>query len=186
MGYIIVLIICILFTVFCFYMVGVTSKARKITKEKQREDKSNGITRVGGIRCVAGLNVPDNSMADIVIDKEKLHINVAGNEFIMKLSQITNVDFQVNVDVQQYLESSVMKGIVGAATFGVAGAVIGSAPKTKERKEITGYAIITYQTSNLEYVSILLKDDAANVNYCLTLVNKLKPLINTRVNKVEL
>lgn len=189
MGYLLVMVMLALLlfvAIFCFYTAIKTSKARKIAKRKLKEEQRNGIIRVGGIRCVAGLNVPENSMADIVIDRERLHINAAGNEFSMTLSQITNVDFQVDVDVEKYLKSSTMKGVVGAAAFGVAGAVIGSAPKTKEKRNITGYAIIAYQNSNKESTSILLRDDAANVNYCRTLVNTLKPLINAQVNKVEL
>ena len=146
----------------------------------------NGITRYHSLMHVGGLNVPENLSCDVILSPMELKIACGGNEFSLQIGKIRNVDYQLDIDEKQYLKSSMAKGIIGAATFGVAGAVIGSAPKTKTKREVKCYAIIAYESSTGEYRNFILRDEYPNSGQCARLVDALRPRINSQVNKVEL
>lgn len=135
---------------------------------------------------VGGLNVPDYCACKVVLGKINLTIICAGNEFILDIKKIRNVDFQMDIDEKQFIKSSLTKGVIGAAAFGVSGAIIGSAPKTKTKREVKCYAIISYENSNGEYKSIVLRDELPNTSQCAKLVDALKMRIKAQVNRVEL
>ena len=88
--------------------------------------------------------------------------------------------------MKAYIRKAVWKGIVGAATFGVAGAVLGSAPKTKTKREVKCYAIVTYQNADGEAQTFVLRDEYPNTQKCAKLIEQLKPKITARMNRVEL
>lgn len=174
------------FIIFCFRMAIFTSKLKHQQKKQLKTDKASGIERFQPIRHVTGLNVPEDCSGSVIVDNQKMSIILGGNNFDLKLDKIKNVDFQMDIDIKQYLASSTIKGIAGAAAFGVAGAVIGSAPKTKSKREVKCYAVISYLNNNNEYAIFVLKDEIVNSNCCARLVDKLKPLINNEINHVEL
>jgi len=169
----------IAFCIFSFKMVIITSKSL-------RRDIQEGISRYASLIHVTGLNVPGECKASAILSRNAFTVNCVGNEFVLDISKIRNVDFQMNIDEKQYIESSLAKGIVGAVTFGVAGAVIGSAPKTKKRREVKGYAIISYENMQGNYNTIILRDEFPNSKVCALLVDKMKPMIKSQVNRVEL
>lgn len=172
--------------IFSFRMAVITSKAKKTARRKVLEDKRNGINRFDCIMHVCGLAVPANCRCSAVIDSEGFTVICSGNEFLLRISKIRNVDFQIDIDERHYLKSSLAGGIIGAAAFGVSGAVIGSAPKAKIKREVKCYAIISYEDDQGVYRTFILQDEFANLNRCAKLVDILKPLVKTQVNKVEL
>ena len=66
------------------------------------------------------------------------------------------------------------------------GAIIGSAPKTKTKRNVKCYAIISYEDVQGEYKTFLLRDEIANTGICSGLVDTLRPRINQQINRVEL
>lgn len=174
------------FIAFCFKMFTITSRKQKEARNQKRIDQANGITRYHSLMHVGGLNVPENLSCDVILSPMELKIACGGNEFSLQIGKIRNVDYQLDIDEKQYLKSSMAKGIIGAATFGVAGAVIGSAPKTKTKREVKCYAIIAYESSTGEYRNFILRDEYPNSGQCARLVDALRPRINSQVNKVEL
>ena len=135
---------------------------------------------------IVGLDVPENCKCKVILKKVNLIILCAGNEYSLNIEKIKNVDFQIDVDEKQLLKSSLLRGAVGAAAFGVAGAVVGSSPKVKNKREVKCYAIISYENKNGENENFVLRDELPNTTQCAKLVDELKKRIKTQINKVEL
>lgn len=174
------------FAAFCFNMAVLTSRAKKVARQQQQKDKAEGISRYNSIVHIGGLNAPENCKCTAILNPDKLVIECGGNEFSLSIGKIRNVDYQLDIDVKQYLTSSMAGGIAGAALFGVSGAVIGSAPKTKTKREVKCYAIISYEDDQGAFHTFLLRDEVPNLSRCAKLVDTLKPMIKVQVNKVEL
>lgn len=135
---------------------------------------------------VEGLGVVEGSSCQVVLNPSILTITCTGKEYTLPIKRITYVDFMVDADKIRYLQSSAVKGIVGAALFGVSGAVIGTMPKTKVAYEAIGYAVIAYRNTKGEEKLIILRDQSANSYICNKLVKALDVCIHTTVEKVEL
>lgn len=153
-----------------------------------KKKKNDGYDYKGTLRHLFGLEIPENITCTVAIKNNELSIITGANEYTLKIDKIISVDFDMNVDVEKYTKSSIAKGIIGAATFGVAGAVIGSAPKTKEKRNVTCKAIINYENSNGESTYIILEDFEVNSRHAAKLVDKLRTLINNNQvkKKIEL
>lgn len=176
----------IVFILFCFRMAVVTSKYQKMVRQQRQKDKAEGVSRYRDIIHIGGLNVPENCKCSAVLRPEGLTVQCGGNEFFLRLDKIKNVDYQLDIDEKQFLKSSMLKGMAGAAAFGVSGAVIGSALNTKTKREVKCYAIISYGEAQDDYKMFILKDEFPNTNVCAKLVDTLKPMINPQINRVEL
>lgn len=141
---------------------------------------------IDNVLHIAGLNVPDNCKGAVNISNEKLTMRFAGQVLSLNISQINNIDCQMDIDINQYQKSSIAKGIVGAAAFGVAGAIIGSTPKTKEKREVKCYAIISYTNSIGVSDTIVLGDAISNTANCAKLTDKLNPIIKQQIKYTNL
>lgn len=189
-GSIIAASICISFMVviviMAFRMVILTSKTSKDAKMRREKDKQEGISRYDSLVHVGGLTAPKNCKASVILSPTELTINCGGSKYVLNIAKIRNVDFQLDVNETQYLQSSFVKGVAGAAAFGVTGAIIGSAPKTKIKRNVKCYAIISYEDAHGEYKTFLLRDEVVNTRICSELVDNLRPRIIQQINRVEL
>lgn len=174
------------FVIVAFRMVILTSKISKNAKMQRKKDRQEGISRYNALIHVGGLTAPENCKASVTLSPTFLTINCGGSEYVLKIEKIRNVDFQLDVNETQYLQSSLKKGVAGAAAFGVTGAIIGSAPKTKIKRNVKCYAIISYEDVQGEYKTFLLRDDVANSKVCSGLVDALRLRVNQQINRVEL
>lgn len=139
----------------------------------------NGELGKFNLRHLLGLDIPEVN-CNVIVYQDKLIIVSGDREYNLNLEKIRSVDFDMNVNIEKYSKSSTLKGVVGAATFGVAGAIIGSTPKTNEKRNVTCKAIINYET-NSESSYIVLEDFQANMtNGAAKLVDTLRPLIKKR------
>lgn len=190
MGSIVTVSICISFlialVIMAFKMVILTSKISKDAKMQREKDRRKGISRYNSLVHVGGLTAPKNCKVSVILSPSELTINCGGSEYVLNIAKIKNVDFQLDVNETQYLQSSFAKGVAGAAAFGVTGAIIGSAPKTKTKRNVKCYAIISYEDVQGEYKTFLLRDEIANTGICSDLVDTLRPRINQQINRVEL
>lgn len=176
------------FCIFAFKMFIVTSKVQKEVKAQKIRDKQDGISRYNNIIHVGGLQAPKDCKAHAILSPSEFKVMCGGNEYVLDVSKIRNVDFQIDVDEEQYLDSSFVRGVIGAAAFGVSGAVIGSAPTAKTKRDVKCYAIISYESAQSEegYKIFLLRDEYPNTQVCAKLVDTLKPRINQGVQRIEL
>ena len=173
-------------TVGGIYTIGEIIRNRKAEKKQQKLDKANGIKRFPSLAHVDGLEAAEKSPCSVILNDSSLMISGAGKEYTLPLKRITYVDYIADADKTRYLESSAAKGIMGAALFGVSGAVVGAAPKTKTAHEETGYAVIGYRDAGGREKRIILKDQTVNSYRCSKLVRALNICIHTKVEKVNL
>lgn len=130
------------------------------------------------LRHLAGLDIPSSIYCEVIVYKDKLTIQSENKEFNLKIEKISSVDFDMNLDIEKYTKSSITKGIIGAATFGTVGAIIGSTPKTKEKRLVTCKAIISYENNVGDNSYIIFEDINANaVKGAAKLVDTLRSVI---------
>lgn len=143
-------------------------------------------TRTFSAIHLCGLDIPEYCKSEVITNSDEMIIRSCGKEYVLKIQNIKCIDFQMDIDEKQFVKSSLVGGALGAAAFGVSGAVIGSRPRGKVVRDIKGYAIITYETAQSEDINIVFKDELANSLQCAKLVDELKPRINPRTSRVEL
>lgn len=137
------------------------------------------------LRHLQGLNEPDIGCT-VVIDDGALQIKIMDNEYNLNLSQISSVAFDMDVDIEKYAKSSIAKGVAGASLFGTPGAVVGSAPKTHEKRLVTTSAVVGYIKSDGSSDFILLQDLEPNALQAAKFVDTIKPLITTSTKSINL
>ncbi|MBU5486467.1 hypothetical protein KQI86_19380 [Clostridium sp. MSJ-11] len=136
------------------------------------------------LRHLIGLEIPEKMYCTVTVYNDKLVIESGDKEYSLKIDKIYSIDFDMDIDIEKYTKSSMTKGVIGAATFGVSGAIIGSAPKTKEKRKVTCKAIISYENSSEDTAYIIFEDFEANaIKGAAKLVDTLRPLIKKQEEK---
>lgn len=129
------------------------------------------------IQHVVGLSVPENCDCQVTAKQEGIVILCLGSEIFIEYEKIKHVEFQMDIDEKQFKHHSLAKGVIGAVTFGTTGAVLGSIPKTKTKREVTGYSFITYTDSEDSETTIVFRDKQTNSLVCAKMVDTLKSKI---------
>ena len=176
-----VLILIFLFLILCF-LIRLLAKASKTAKEQRKkimqENKEQGIVkRYPPLIHVTGLDIPENVQVSVFLKTDKLTITGAGREYNLNFDKIVSLENHVTMDIKEYYRSSTLKGVTGAALFGLPGAVIGSAPTKREVKtDVKSFAVISFTSQSGEIATIILSDVLPNTRYASDLVARLKPL----------
>lgn len=176
-----VLILIFLFLILCF-LIRFLAKASKIAKEQRKkimqENKEQGIVkRYPPLIHVTGLDIPENVQVSVFLKKDRITIAGAGREYNLNFDKIVSLENHVTVDIKEYYRSSTLKGVTGAALFGLPGAVIGSAPtKRKVKTDVKSFAVISFTAKTGDIATIVLSDVLPNTRYASDLVARLKPL----------
>ena len=176
-----VLILIFLFLILCF-LIRFLAKASKTAKEQRKkimqENKEQGIVkRYPPLVHVTGLDIPENVQVSVFLKPDSLTITGAGREYNLNFDKIVSLENHVTVDVKEYYRSSTLKGVTGAALFGLPGAVIGSAPtKRTVKSDVKSFAVISFTAQSGEIATIILSDVLPNTRYASDLVARLKPL----------
>lgn len=170
-----------LFLILCF-LIRFIVKASKTAKEQKKkilqENKEQGIVkRYPPLIHVTGLDIPENVQVSVFLKTDKLTITGAGREYNLNFDKIVSSESHVTMDIREYYHSSTLKGVTGAALFGLPGAVIGSAPTKREVKtDVKSFAVISFTAQSGEIATIILSDVLPNTRYASDLVAKLKSL----------
>ena len=176
-----ILILIFLFLILCF-LIRFIVKASKTVKEQRKkimqENKEQGIVkRYPPLVHVIGLDIPENVQVSVFLKTDKLTITGAGREYNLNFDKIVSLENHVTMDIKEYYRSSTLKGVTGAALFGLPGAVIGSAPTKREVKtDVKSFAVISFTAQTGEIATIILSDVLPNTRYASDLVARLKPL----------
>lgn len=129
------------------------------------------------IQHVAGLSVLENCDCQVTAMQKGIVILCLGKELLIEYDKIKHVEFQMDVDEKKFKHHSLAKGVVGAVAFGTTGAVLGSIPKTKTKREVIGYSFITYIDSEDSETTVVFRDKQVNSLVCAKMVDTLKPKI---------
>jgi len=177
------------FIAFVLQMISITSKMSKMNKDQRKKDKQEGISRYSMIVHVGGLPIPENCNVSVILSPTALTITYGMSEYVLSIDQIKDVNSQFDINETEYLKSSFIKGMAGAAVMGMTGAILGSIPKVKKKKNRRCYVSIIYENAQGERKIVLLKDQQVNTLVCYQLVQKLRPKVVEQVkqvNRVEL
>lgn len=101
---------------------------------------------VGGF-LVSGL--PERENSDLMLELFDDHIHIKSfrdfkNEYKISLDKVTNVKYYNESQIEKVITQSTPGMIIGAATFGAVGAMIGGRVKTKEKKTTLDFLLIKY------------------------------------------
>lgn len=148
--------------------------------------KKNKLPKImGDIYVLSGLDIPIESVCVLTLNEKNLLIKGAGKEFVLDIDKITNCEHSFDVNVEQYEKNgSIIKGIVGGVTFGIPGALIGSTPKIKEKRLVTGITMVSYEGKD-GLINIVLMSKP-NTLGSAELYDTLKPMITVRNQRIEL
>lgn len=146
---------------------------------RKKEKDQDGKIGKYALKHIQGLDIPE-TVCTVELSTDKVIITGGGKEYNLNLERILSVNFEMDVDVQKYSKSSMTAGIVGVAAFGVAGAVIGAAPREKTKRLVTGCAILGYLTSDGSQAYLLLQGSQPNDMQAAKFVDKIRPLVQQR------
>lgn len=154
---------------------------RKTPLEREKHKEKKSIRTLFGTH-VSGLDI-GKAQVSICLSDNGLLISAPSmkKEFSLLLNNIQTLGYYNEVEIEKHLKSSLAGGIIGAATFGVAGAVIGARPKEKQKHKVTSYILIDYTDGQI----IIEAYDAISVGKMIDYFRKLKPQANETIS-VEL
>ncbi|MBS5822449.1 MAG: hypothetical protein KID00_01080 [Clostridium argentinense] len=139
-----------------------------------RKKKRNG--KVIGATHVEGLPIHEEANLIVKLTDNALTLIVAATkqEFEINISKLTLIDCKNEVEMQQIVKQSAPGMIIGAATFGLLGAMVGGRVKTKEKKIITHFIIINYY-SDEDKTIVLKTNDEIGAGQLVDFFKQLKP-----------
>ncbi len=110
---------------------------------------------IGG-SLMSGLEVPEGSFVQVIASPERLKLTAVINagkvyqkEFNLAISKINYIRLMNEQEVKQVIEQSKPGMILGAAAFGIIGAMIGGRVKTKDKKTLKQILIIDYGSNQI-------------------------------------
>lgn len=120
-----------------------------------KRKKFNG--KVIGATSMEGLPVSENTDLIVKLNDEVLNLMVVPTkqEFEINISKISSIESKTEVEIQQIISQSAPGMIIGAAAFGLLGAMVGGRVKSKEKKIMDHFIIIDYVSD--EAKTIILK-----------------------------
>lgn len=133
---------------------------------------------------VDGLPVPENCNVTVKLTPSTLNIMGNNQDFEIDFSKIDLIDIKTDVEMEKIVQQSAPGMIIGAATFGVLGAMIGGRVKTKEKRVVSHFLIVNYQSDSLKTIVIETTNDWYNGAALVDYFRKLKP--NSKPIKVQL
>ncbi len=130
---------------------------------------------------IEGLPVPQNTPMDIVLSPQELKIFNAGQEFKISFEKLHSIIPTTEISVEKTTKQSTAGAIVGAAAFGVTGAIVGGRPKTVDKKVPTAYIQINYESDGFKTIVFNVQTDWEKAFKLIDYFNSIKPT-STRIS----
>lgn len=136
------------------------------------------------IYVVSGLNIKAEVPCSVVATNDTVSIICAEQEFVLRISNIIDFQYKMDVDIESDIQNgSILKGIIGGIAFGLPGAIVGSLPRTKKKRLVTGSVLLRYQGKDDIKTIILIS--APNTLGCAALADDLKPRVSIKRDVVK-
>lgn len=103
-----------------------------------------GVRVFVSVPCVAGLPVPEKTLAQIYYFDDRVEIDAGGTEYSLTLDRVRQIGIQTSVEQQTQVVSSVGGAVLGAAVAGPLGAAVGGRAKEKQTRSTSSYLVIHY------------------------------------------
>ena len=133
---------------------------------------------------IDGLPIPQKSDLTIKLVPEGLSILGNGQEFEINISKITFIDYRSETEMDKVIHQSAPGMFLGAAGFGVIGAMVGGRVKTKKKRNVSHFMIINYQSDELKSIVVDMTKDWYKGAQLIDYFRELKP--NIQPIKVQL
>ncbi len=161
------------------YQLLPTATSRK-EKVKDMFGKKKEKSVLGNL--VSGMNLPEGTEMLVVLNESGATLKVPSmkQEYTIALEKIQSINFYNETEFEQVIKSSLVGGVVGASLFGLAGAIIGSRPKTKEKRTVTFFLVLQYDDKGI----VIESKDGFSVGQAVDYFKKLKP--NQPTQRIEL
>ena len=122
--------------------------------------KKNKHIGIGGA-LISGLPVPEKSAIQINALEDRLQIvaimtggGVSKQEFSLPIEKISSVKILTDKEIKQVIEQSAPGMILGAAAFGIVGAMIGGRVQTKEKAILKQILTVDYTSDGEKQIVI--------------------------------
>ncbi|MFC4355346.1 hypothetical protein ACFO0S_09830 [Chryseomicrobium palamuruense] len=133
---------------------------------------------------IDGVNLPQNTSVQVKMNTNEVMISGNNQEFLISFEKLVNVDLKSDVEMEQIIEQSLPGMVIGAAAFGVIGAMIGGRVKTKEKKKVSHFLIINFQSDELKTIVIDASKDWYNAAGLVDLFRKFNNVQTAPVRQV--
>lgn len=133
---------------------------------------------------IDGVNLPQNAAVSIKMNPNEVVISGNNQEFLISSDKLMNVDLKSDTELEQIIEQSLPGMVIGAAAFGVIGAMIGGRVKTKEKKKVNHFLIINFQSDELKTIVIDASKDWHNAAGLVDLFRKFNIVQNAPIRQV--
>lgn len=126
------------------------------------------------VDLVEGLPLHENTTLNLTLNAQSLVItDHSKNEFTLPFDKITSIEYKNEVEMEKLIQQSAPGMIIGAATFGLLGALVGGRTKTKNKKSINHFILINYYSDEPKTI-VTTTNDTNNVKI-VDFFRKLKP-----------
>ena len=124
--------------------------------------------------------IPEHENSDLFISLENDQIVISShidfkNKYTIALDKVTAISTYTEMEVEKIISQSAPGMIVGAATFGVLGAMIGGRVKTKEKKTVNNFLLIKHGDAS-EFV--MRTTYIPSVSSFIEKIHEIKPELN--------
>lgn len=140
--------------------------------------KNKEFTTAGSI--IEGLPIPAETMTTIMLNDDGFEIKALigrrkedWKTFELPLEKVHSVQMFDERQIKQIIEQSAPGMILGAATFGVLGALVGGRTKTKEKIMIKTLLVIEYVSNENKQIVLNVSN---SIKDCSRLVNHFREL----------
>ena len=151
-------------------------------KLKQKNPTAGAICSVFGY-LATGLSLAEKTKLSINLFSDKIKIitdygkRSANQTFELALDKVTNAFLLTEQQVKQIISQSAPGMIIGAAAFGLLGAMVGGRVKTKEKKTRRFFLGIDYISNNeSNQIIIDVGEWSVQANKFIKKLNEIKPL----------
>ena len=170
--------------IYVLYRLTKRSKSKKddseiVKKSTISKEKTQSICGY----LISGLDVPERSFVQVIASPDNIKLNVVMNagkaytkEFNLSLSKINHIHIMSEQEIKQVVEQSATGMILGAAAFGIIGAMVGGRVKTKDKKVLKQILIIDYTSTNKNQIVLDCSDQPMmTINSFMKYINKIIP-----------
>ncbi len=124
---------------------------------------------------IEGLPIPQNTPMTITLSQQELKLTGGGQEFKINFQKLHSIIPSNDVEIEKTSKSSATGAIVGAAAFGVTGAIIGGRPKTVDSKKLTAFIQINYESDGFKSIVFNVQSDWQRAFNIVKYFNSIKP-----------
>lgn len=150
-----VVIVLLLFIIFCLFMVYYTSHKKSQAKKQlsNLKDEKNASIVITLLHFY-GLPIAENIPVQIFSTPNDYEFSGANTSFKLDKNKVTDVTITTDVEIQKNNVSSIGGAVGGAILFGPIGAMIGGRSKEKTSKIVNSYLIFTFLDNNeIKYIA---------------------------------